>query len=103
MENNSGISQVYEYKCLVLADPVEEKTAGGIILADTTKDRKKFDTTNGTLILTGDLAFTDPDWGDRPRPGDRILMAKNCGYFIDGTDYKVINDKDIIGKLARSK
>lgn len=97
-----GISQMYEYKCLVLPDAVQEVTAGGIVLPDTTKDRKKWETVEATFVMAGALAFTDPDWGIMPNKGDRILIAKQAGYTWkgkDGLDYRIINDKDIVAEL----
>ncbi|HKR17711.1 hypothetical protein [Rhizorhapis sp.] len=101
MQNNSGIEPL-DTKCLVLPDPVEEKTSGGIILSDVTKEKEAWKRQKCTLIARGASAFAD--WGmDRPKTGDRIFVAQYSGAKIeadDGQVYWIINDEDIIGKVA---
>ena len=102
VSDGSGINQMFEYKCLVLPDPVEETTKGGIVLADTTKARKQFETVKATFVKAGPIAFTDPNWEIYPVMGDRILIAKASGDRHEGADgqiYKIINDKDIVARL----
>lgn len=100
--NTSGIIPA-DVKVLVLPDPVEEKTAGGIILADTTKEKQQYATTKGTLIALGANAFKEWGAGNGPKPGDRIVTAQYAGLNIEGDDgkkYRVCNDEDIIAKLG---
>jgi co-chaperonin GroES (HSP10) len=100
--NNSGIEVMYEYNCLVLPDPVEEVTKGGIILAQTTQEKKKYETQRATFIMASGLAFSDPNWPVVPIPGDRVYVTRHSGFFHkgdDGLDYKIVNDKDIVAKL----
>lgn len=97
--NPSGIIPL-DVKVLVKPDPVEEKTAGGIILADTTKDKNKYAATRGTLIAAGPNAFKE--WGPGAEPGvnERVLFAQYAGSRFkgdDGEDYIVMNDEDVIG------
>lgn len=99
MTNASGISPL-DVKVLVKPDAVEEKTAGGIILADTTKEQKKYAATRGTLIDHGANAFNE--WGDvtKPKPGDRVIFAQYAGLRIkgdDGEDVVLMNDEDLVG------
>jgi len=106
MDNKSGICPV-DLRVLVKPDPVEEKTAGGIILADATKEKAKYAGTKATLVAAGDNAFME--WGPtarKPRPGDRVHFAQYTGARIqgeDGEDYVVMNDKDLtaIVEVAR--
>lgn len=102
MHNTSGIFPV-DLRVLVKPDPVEEKTAGGIILADTTKDREKYAGTKATLVAVGGNAFRE--WGKalKPTPGDRVHFAQYSGARIkgeDGADYVVMNDADITAILG---
>ncbi|HEY6019774.1 MAG TPA: hypothetical protein VIY48_07685 [Candidatus Paceibacterota bacterium] len=101
IENTSGIVELAEYKVLLLPDPVEEKTAGGLYKPDTTKDREKYQTTKATYILGSANAFRD--WGGYiPDPGDRILVNVHAGQLWkgdDGKEYRICNDKDVIGKI----
>lgn len=98
MIHPSGLSPL-DVKVFVRPDPVEEVTKGGIILADTTKDKQKYAATRGTLSAIGPNAFLE--WGDKARPaeGARILYAQYAGSRFkgdDGEDYIVCNDEDVI-------
>lgn len=104
--NESGVYPT-EYKVLVAPKSVEEKTAGGIILPDSTKERDQFAQQEGTLIAVSPLAFTYDGWagceGMKPEPGDRVLFARYAGATIkgkDGKEYRLCNDKDIAAVLA---
>lgn len=100
-----GLLQMFEYKCLVKPAPVQEKTEGGLFLPETAKTKKHWETVECTFIISGGLAFTDPRWPERPQPGDIIYIAKFCDKFrhqgVDGQEYWVINDKDVLALIAR--
>lgn len=100
--NDSGIVELCEYKCLVLPDPVEEKTTGGLFKPDIVRDREKYQTCKATFILGSENAFRD--WGGyMPQPGDRVYVAVASGMIHEGPDgklYRIVNDKDVIGRLA---
>jgi len=106
MENTSGLVPV-DLRILVKPDAVEEVSKGGIILADTTKDRAKYAATKATLIAVGCNAFRE--WGDqakRPKPGDRVLFAQYTGARergADGEDYCVMNDADLLAVIEADK
>lgn len=94
-----------EYRCLVLPDETETKTAGGIIIPDETADREKHAQVKGTLISFGAIAFDG--WGeDRERmrqSGVRVIYAKYAGNEIKGVDgrtYRQIYDKDIGARIV---
>jgi len=96
--NTSGITPL-DVKVLVKPDPVEEKTAGGIILADTTKEKSRYAGTKATLIAVGPNAFREWGEGNGPRVGDRVLYAQYSGARQkgdDGEEYVVMNDEDLI-------
>lgn len=99
--NSSGITPL-DVKVLVLPDKVEEKTAGGIILAQTYTDKQKFAVVKATLIATGPNAFAE--WGsdNAPQVGSRILMAQYAGARVKGSDdqdYILMNDEDVIAEV----
>lgn len=99
MNNASGITPL-DVKVLVKPDPVEEKTAGGIILADTSKEKAKYAATKGTLVAKGANAFAE--WGADAAPDDnsRVLYAQYAGSRFkgdDGEDYIICNDEDVVG------
>ena len=98
MQNTSGIQPV-EYKVLVLPEKIEEKTEGGIILPDQTKEKEEWAQIKATLIAVGGNAFKDPDW-QKPVPqiGHQVYSAKYAGNFLEGEDgkeYRRWRDKDI--------
>ena len=101
VENKSGIKQLCEYKCLVLPDPVEEKTEGGLWKPGMVRDKEKHQTCKATFILKSENAFRD--WGGyMPEPGDRVYVAVASGMIHEGPDgtlYRIVNDKDVVGQL----
>jgi chaperonin GroES len=104
--NTSGI-QPLDLRVLVLPDPVETKTAGGIILPDATKEKEKFATMNGTLIAVGVNAWEEAAARSsgfvKPVPGDRVLISKYGGVMLtgdDGKEYRIMNDDDITALLT---
>ncbi len=76
----------------VLVSFVEEetKTASGIIIPDTAKEKP----TMGEVVAVG----TDEDLQEHIKVGDKVLFGKYGGEDIslDGTDYKIIQRSDIL-------
>lgn len=100
MSNESGISPV-EYNIVVRMDPVEERTASGIILPGSKTDRDKLSADEGVIVAASPLAFSYADWpeGSRvPQVGDRILMAMFDGRIWErgGVTYRIVKDKSVI-------
>ena len=106
MSNPSGIEPT-EFNCVVRADKVDEKTKGGIYIPDTTRERDELASIDATLMAVSPLAFSYETWPDedmKPKPGDRVVIAKYAGSVVkgaDGEDYRIIKDKDILA--IRSK
>jgi chaperonin GroES len=103
--NTSGI-QPLDLRVLVLPDPVETKTAGGILLPDQHKDREKFATMKGTLVAVGVNAWEEASARSpsfiKPVPGDRVLISKYGGVLLtgdDGKEYRIMNDEDVTARL----
>ena len=96
MINTSGL-QPCEYKILIEPEEVEQKSAGGIVLAIATTEKEKMAQVRGRLIAVGGNAFED--WKEPiPRVGDHVMFAKYAGLVIkakDGREMRVCNDKDI--------
>lgn len=95
------------HRLLVKPDPVEEKTAGGIVLAVDIK-RERAGSQKGTIMDIGPLAWTNEViFGKNPSPwckvGDRVFFARYGGKMInlneDTTKEEdwvvVLNDEDI--------
>jgi len=83
-------------KVLVRRLEAEEKTAGGIILPDTAKEKPK----EGKVIALGSGKLLDD--GKRSslqvKKGDRILFSSYAGteVKIDGQDYILMSEEDIL-------
>ena len=83
----------------VLVEPLEaeEKTAGGIIIPDTAKEKpmegKIVAVGNGTRSEDGKITALDV------KAGDRILYGKWSGteVKIDGQDLLIMKESDIMG------
>jgi len=106
MTNPSGIAPT-EYKVLIRPKKVEDKTKGGIIIPDDSKDREQFAQMEGELVAVSPLAFTYAnvtEWNGsaKPKVGDRVLFAKFTGAKVtgrDGQEYRLTNDKDVAAVL----
>ena len=95
-----------EFKVLILPDPVEEVTKGGIIVPTSKAEADKYATIEGRIVAVSHLAFTyatAEEWGDnKPKPGDRVIFAKYAGVrhkAKDGQEYLLVNDKDIVAVI----
>lgn len=102
-ENTSGIYPT-EYRVLIKPSAVDEKTKGGIIIPDETKDRDQFAVMEGEIVAVSPLAFTYEDWKNSspPQIGDKVIFAKFAGIKRkgkDGIEYRIIADKDIAAKV----
>lgn len=78
----------------------EEKTAGGIIIPDTAKEKPM----EGEVVAVGPGARGDDGKtiAMDVKPGDRILFGKWSGteVKIDGVDYLIMKESDIMGVVA---
>jgi len=99
--NTSGINPV-GWRILVKPKEIIEKTASGIIVTtEQNKDREQMANTTGIVIAMGDQCFADEPsaWC---AVGDKVIFAKYAGLLYtggDGVQYRMINDKDIVGTL----
>jgi chaperonin GroES len=80
----------------------DEKTAGGIIIPDTAKEKPQ----QGAVVAVGPGA-RDENGVLTPldlRPGDRVLFGKWSGteVKIDGEELLIMKETDILGVLAGS-
>lgn len=99
--NPSGITPI-DLRVLVKPDKVEEKTKGGILLPDEVNERNQMAECRALLVATGENAFCEVS-GKKPKPGDRVLIAKYAGIVTkgdDGEEYRLCNDADICAVLG---
>ncbi|MGD9853547.1 MAG: co-chaperone GroES [Planctomycetaceae bacterium] len=87
----------------VVVRPVdaEEKTAGGIVLPDTAKEKPQ----RGKVLAVGPGRLLDS--GERcavsVTVGDQVLFGKYGGTEIevDGVDVKILRESDILAKVEK--
>ena len=90
MANNVNITPLHD-RVIVKPAAAEEKTAGGIIIPDTAKEKPQ----RGTVVAAG------PGKKDEPmtvKSGDMVLYGKYAGTEIslEGTDYLIMRESDIL-------
>lgn len=78
-------------RVIVKPAPAEEKTASGIIIPDTAKEKPQ----RGTVLAAG------PGKKDEPmtvKAGDAVLYGKYAGteISIEGQDYLIMRESDIL-------
>ena len=89
----------------VLVRRIEEKESmrGGIIIPDTAKEKPQ----EGEVVAIGPGRLTED--GKRiameVKKGDHILIGKYTGTDVklDGTEYIILREDDVLGVLAREK
>ncbi|MGZ3302388.1 MAG: co-chaperone GroES [Isosphaeraceae bacterium] len=87
----------------VVVEPVEaeEKTAGGIVLPDTAKEKPQ----RGKVLAVGPGKLLDS--GERAEigviEGDEVLFGKYSGTEIkvDGEEIKILRESDILAKIVK--
>jgi chaperonin GroES len=77
----------------------EEKTAGGIIIPDTAKEKPM----EGEIVAVGPGARDEKGQIVKPdvKPGDRVLFGKWSGteVKIDGEELLIMKESDIMGVI----
>ncbi|GIV20632.1 MAG: 10 kDa chaperonin [Armatimonadota bacterium] len=78
----------------MLVQPIEEesRTAGGIFLPDTAKEKPQL----GLVVAVGD------DEEIKVQAGDKIIFPKYTGteFRYNGIDYLIMESSDILAKLT---
>ena len=88
-------------RVLVQRVEAEERTAGGILLPDTAKEKPK----EGVVIAIGNGKVLDN--GERSefsvKVGDRVLFTAYGGTDVkyDGDEYLIMREDDILGVISR--
>ncbi|MDZ4781068.1 MAG: co-chaperone GroES [Planctomycetia bacterium] len=90
-----------EDRVVVEPKEAEERTAGGIVLPDTAKEKPQ----RGTVVSVGPGKLLDS--GERGTlsvvVGDEVIYGKYSGTEIelDGKDLKIVRETDILAKVVR--
>lgn len=88
------------HRVLVRPDKKEEKTVGGIIIAETIREREELAGIFGTVVAIGPNAWAAFDDG-KPwaQVGDRVVFSKYGGLVLEDPDtkelFRLLNDDDI--------
>jgi chaperonin GroES len=76
----------------ILLEPseAEEKTASGLIIPDSAKEKPRI----GTVIAVG----TDEDLREKVKEGNKVLFAKYGGDEVEmnGKEYRILQRSDIL-------
>lgn len=88
------------HRVLVKVEEIEKRTAGGIIIADTIRDKMTEANIFGTIVKIGVNAWKAFDDGEPwAKEGDRVAFAKYGGFVIEDPDtkeqFRLLNDEDI--------
>lgn len=95
--NPTGIEPV-EFKVLIEVDEIDDKSAGGLYLPQSTMEREQLGCDSGTLIAVSKMAFFD--WsGTVPKVGDRVIFEKYAGTLVH---YRNVEQK-FVGKYRLCK
>lgn len=88
-------------RIVVVAEEAEEKTAGGILLPDSAKQKPQ----QGKVVAAGPGRMTDA--GTRAalgvKVGDVVLYGKYSGSDVEvgGVEYKILRESDVLAKLGK--
>jgi chaperonin GroES len=88
-------------RVLVKQSQAEERTAGGIVLPDTAKEKPQ----RGTVVATGPGKLLDS--GERGKmslkKGDEVYYAKYAGaeVKIDGQEYVILRESDVLAVIQK--
>jgi len=77
-------------RVLILANPAEEKTASGIYIPDTAKEKPQ----KGEIVAVGEGKKDEPL---NVKVGDTVLYGKYAGTELahEGVDYLIMREADI--------
>lgn len=81
-------------RVLVEAAPAEERTASGIIIPDTAKEKPQ----RGTVVAVGNGKKDEPV---TVKVGDQVLYGKYAGteITVEGKEYLIMRESDIFAIL----
>jgi len=93
------------WRILILPFKGKEKTAGGIILADSTLEQQQVSTQVGYVLKVGPLAYKDtekvPD-GPWSQEREWVMFARYSGsrFNIDGGAVRILNDDEVLARIS---
>ena len=93
------------YRLLVMPLKAREKTKGGVIITDVTKEADEYAAQVAIVLDMGPAAYADVDkYGPEPwcGIGSWVLLAKYSGKWFNykGSKFKIINDDEVLGVVT---
>lgn len=96
------------YKILIQIRVVPEKTKGGLIITQDTRDADQIVTTVGKVVAVGPAAYRDRatgrEWIGAPwcKVGDYVRVPKYAGvdFRVNDAPFRYYNDEDVIAILT---
>jgi len=106
--NPNNLPDLPGFHVLVRPVSIKEKTKGGILLPNSTKEDMAYLTTVGEVVALGDLAYNDTEKfpkGPWCKNGDYVCYGKHAGQKIQykGIRYILLYDDQIIMKVESPK
>lgn len=102
MSNNPSGIEPYEHNVLVKQEKVEARTKGGMWLPEQHVEREQHAATKCKVIALSPYAFEDYEQA-KPNVADTVIIARHAGRVVEGLDgeeYRLVKDADIIGRYA---
>lgn len=87
------------HRIVIKLDPVEDVSAGGIVIPKQITDKERKAIEIGEVISIGPTAFKDYGGGtDTISIGDRVIIARYSGKEVtdDNVKYVIVNDEDVL-------
>jgi co-chaperonin GroES (HSP10) len=104
-DNKTGF-RATGHRILLVPEPIERKTASGILLAEKTVYAEEQRAVICTVLEIGPDAWSDKST-DYCEVGDRVLIGQYVGKFhespVDGKTYRFVADLDIISPLPKKE
>jgi len=85
-------------KILVKRLEAEERTAGGIVLPDSAKEKPR----EGVVSAVGRGRFVDGEWVDfQVKVKDRVLFSSYAGteVTVEGEEYLILTEEDVLAVI----
>ena len=92
------------WRLLVLPFKMEEKTKGGIVLAETTLERQQVASQVGLVMAMGPQCYKDKErYPEGPwcKEKDWVMFARYAGsrIKIDGGEMRLLNDDEVLATI----
>jgi len=100
LKEHASLPKPVGWQILIAMPEVEERTEGGIIKADVTKDIESTSTVIGLILAMGDQCYSDEErFGQTPwcKEGDFVLIGayKGVRFKIFDKEFRLINDDTV--------